>query len=116
MNAEPKLPPFRGVSRTRERAQEIHAYGLQCFEAGRQQGMAQWVSVQERMPDLGAEVLVYSKQPWEKKPSIKFDTWDEQHEAPLSFSSATIPIGPGWDQHDDFESVTHWALIEPPKA
>jgi hypothetical protein len=54
---------------------------------------------------------------WEKEPSIKMDRWDEQHEAPLSFSSATIPVGPGWCCHDDFDSVTHWmAIPEGPAA
>lgn len=75
-----------------------------------------WVSVEDRMPELGETCFVWSKQPWEKEPSAKIDTWDEQHEAPVSFSSATIPVGPGWDEHDDFHSVTHWKRIVPPIA
>lgn len=118
MAAEPKLPPLPLWPSGAINTEKVHAYGLQCFEAGRQQGMAaQWVSVQERMPPIGVEVLVYSKSPRWHAPHISFDIWDEQHEAPVSFSSATIPVGLGWNDHDDFESVTHWApLPEPPKA
>lgn len=77
----------------------------------------EWIAVGDRLPDVGVECLVWSKQPWQKEFSIKFDTWQEQHEAPLEWSSATIPIGLGWDDHDDFESVTHWQpLPEPPSG
>ena len=36
------------------------------------------------------------------------DTWGEQHEAPVSWSSATIPVGMGWDSDTDWECITHW--------
>lgn len=67
-----------------------------------------WISVEDRLPAIGQTVLVWSKQSWEKEPSLKIDCWDEQREAPVSFSSETIPVGPGWDEHDDFYQVTHW--------
>ena len=47
MTTEPKLPPIpwtpAGISTLPAdySKAEMHAYGLQCFEAGRQQGMAQ---------------------------------------------------------------------------
>ena len=122
MTTEPKLPPQPDIDTDLRdfwcySSEQAHTYGLQCFEAGRQQGMVQWVSVQERMPPIGVEVLVYSKSPRWHAPHISFDIWDEQHEAPVSFSSATIPVGLGWNDHDDFESVTHWMpLPAPPKA
>jgi hypothetical protein len=71
------------------------------------------ISTQERMPKAGTRCLVFSKATWEKAASWKFDTWAEQHEAPLSFSSATVPIGLGWDEHLDAFDVTFW-LPEPP--
>jgi hypothetical protein len=72
---------------------------------------AGWTDPHEALPAIGEQVLVYSLQPWEKAPSIKLDTWDEQREAPLSFSTETIPIGPGWDEHDDFEAVLAWMRL-----
>lgn len=74
-------------------------------------GAQGWISVHDRLPEVGTDCLVWSHCSWEKAPSVKMDRWDEQREAPLSFSSATIPIGPGWDDHDDFDSVTHWMLL-----
>lgn len=73
-----------------------------------------WTKPEEGLPELGVEVLVWSKEPWEKEPSMKLDTWNEQHEAPLSFSTQTIPIGPGWDNHDDFYSVIAWMPLPTP--
>ncbi len=71
------------------------------------EAVPQWVDPYEKTPEDGQECLVYSRQHWEKAPSVKMDTWQEQHEAPLSFSSATIPIGVGWDAHN-FEDVIAW--------
>ena len=67
-----------------------------------------WISVHDRMPEPDTRCIVWSRASWEQFPSVKLDTWCEQHEAPLSFSSATIPVGMGWNEHDDYESVTHW--------
>lgn len=69
----------------------------------------QWVSCAERLPEAGVEVLV-----WLAAPVIKYgcqiaiDTWDEQHETPVAWSSATIPIGEGWDSGADWQDITHW--------
>lgn len=57
MTAEPKLPPFPDVpSRFSEMdAVEVHAYGLRCFEAGRQQAQmaapSGWILVPEKPTD-----------------------------------------------------------------
>lgn len=71
-----------------------------------------WIGVDERVPDVGQEVLVYGKSPWEAAPSVKVDRWDELHESPVSFSSATIYVGDGWTEHDSDE-ITHWMPLPP---
>lgn len=69
-----------------------------------------WTSVTDRMPPLDTECLVWARESWRGSDAfgVSVDVWREQHEAPLGFSSATIPIGPGWDEHDNYEEVTHW--------
>jgi hypothetical protein len=74
-----------------------------------------WIEIPEGgMPPLGEQVLVWCKCGPHWGPMV--DCWDEQHEAPVSFSSATIPIGPGWDSGSDFYDVTHWMRIGSPVA
>jgi hypothetical protein len=69
-----------------------------------------WISVEEQTPPESTLVLVYTpSSEWEM---CALDTWNEQHEAPLSFSSATIPVGFGWDNHE-WEEVTHWMPLPP---
>lgn len=67
-----------------------------------------WFSIYDRVPEIGATCLVLSQNQWETAPSIKIDRWDEQHECPVSWSSANVPIGPGWDDHYVPNDVTHW--------
>lgn len=68
-----------------------------------------WIACDERMPDAGVEVLVWLAAPAFKGSSnVAMDTWGEQHEAPVSWSSATIPVGMGWDSGTDWERITHW--------
>ena len=99
--------------------------GTQCSEAakelrqhieqGAQPGADGWIEIPEGgMPPLGEQVLVWCKFGPHWGPMV--DCWDEQHEAPVSFSSATIPIGPGWDSGSDFYDVTHWMRIGSPVA
>lgn len=80
-------------------------------------GMAQeqrWIPVGERMPPPGEEVLVYlAEPPFKGANRIVFDCWDEQHEAPVSWSSLTIPVGLGWDSGTDYEGITHWQPMPP---
>jgi hypothetical protein len=73
-----------------------------------------WRSFGEQVPERGTDCLIVSQEPWEKKPSVKMDRWDEQYEAPVSFSSATISIGDGWD--GDSYGVTHWRPLPAPPA
>jgi hypothetical protein len=73
-----------------------------------------WISVQDRLPTVGEQVLVYV--PNSQYGKVQIDTWDMQREAPVSFSSATIEIGHGWDNHE-FEDITHWMpLLAAPLA
>jgi hypothetical protein len=68
-----------------------------------------WIACDERMPEAGVEVLVWLASPAFKGGShVVMDTWDEQHEAPVAWSSATLPIGMGWDSGTDWERITHW--------
>lgn len=62
-----------------------------------------WISCAERMPEAGREVLV-----WHVQLGLGVDMWDEQYESPVSFSSATLPVGLGWDGGWEWEDVTHW--------
>ena len=75
-----------------------------------------WVSPYDSVPQPDQTVLVWSRQTWETAPSLKIDTWAMQREAPLSFSTATIETGYGWDDHEDFESVIAWQPIPAPPA
>ncbi len=70
-----------------------------------------WIDIQDRVPPLNARCLILSQEPWEKEPSVKLDRWAEIHEAPVSFSSATVYVGDGWE--DDHTGVTHWMLCPP---
>ena len=76
-----------------------------------------WIACEDQMPEPGTECLVRVKalSPTQSGPThyTHIDTWDEQHEAPVSWSSATIPVGLGWDSFD-FEDVTHWQPLPPP--
>jgi hypothetical protein len=66
-----------------------------------------WISVEDRMPEAGTDCLVWGQSSYLKAPHVRIDKWDEQHECPVSFSTATVPIGLGWDE-SLFDEVTHW--------
>lgn len=75
------------------------------------------MSPYDAVPQPDQTVLVWSRQTWETAPSLKIDTWSMQREAPLSFSTATIEVGYGWDDHENFESVIAWQPFpNPPKV
>lgn len=76
---------------------------------------AGWIPCDERMPEVGTDCLVWCTALGEGKHFAKVDRWDEQREAPVSWSSATIPIGPGWDD-SDYEDISHWMPLPPPPA
>lgn len=75
-----------------------------------------WVLPYDSVPQPDQTVLVWSCQTWETAPSLKIDTWSMQREAPLSFSTATIETGYGWDEHENFESVIAWQPLPAPPA
>lgn len=76
--------------------------------------MTQWISVDERMPQPGTECLVYGPHAFfSTDPYVRIDTWDEQYEAPVGFSSVTVPVGLGWAD-SALEEVTHWMPLPPP--
>jgi hypothetical protein len=78
-------------------------------------GTPLWISVDERMPEPDTECLVYGPNNWfDDQPFIAIDTWREQREAPVGFSSATVPIGLGWDDASSDDSYTHWMPLPPP--
>ncbi|MBP9032604.1 MAG: DUF551 domain-containing protein [Pseudomonadales bacterium] len=90
-------------------AEQMRAYA-RAVEARVREKMGEgWIACSERMPEAGVEVLVWLAAPVVKGGSqVAMDTWDEQHEAPVSWSSATIPVGVGWDSGTDWEGITHW--------
>lgn len=65
----------------------------------------------EGVPPAGSTCLVWARSSFAKGPFYTVDNYGEQHEAPVSWSSATIPVGEGWDtfDHDD---VIAWSLLE----
>jgi len=68
-----------------------------------------WISVNDRLPSDGDVVIAWAGD------HIVIERWEERHEAPLGWSSATIPIGPAWDDHE-FEDITHWMPLPPAPA
>jgi hypothetical protein len=72
-----------------------------------------WISVNERLPEAGVRVLVYVRD-FPLLP-IQTDEWNEQREAPVEWSSATISVGFGWDEHE-FDEVSHWMPLPDPPA
>jgi hypothetical protein len=72
-----------------------------------------WVSMEDRMPEPDTDCLVWGMPSWSHEPHVGTDRWAMQREAPLSFSSATIETGYGWDERD-FDEVTHWMPLPPP--
>ncbi|ATQ77867.1 hypothetical protein CR152_27720 [Massilia violaceinigra] len=70
-----------------------------------------WVSVLERRPEVGQQVIVFlSNRRFGDE--IMFDTWDEQRECPVDFSTISVPVGEGWNEHD-FEEISHWMPLPP---
>jgi hypothetical protein len=83
---------------------EITLRGVGIVEFGRAL-LPQWVSVDERLPEVGMRVLVYVRD-FPLLP-IQTDEWNEQRESPVEWSSETVAIGFGWDEHE-FDEVSHW--------
>ena len=92
-----------------------HADGYDAgLSAAESRGAQQWIPCSEQMPEEGTVCLVALT-----NRMVEIDCWREQHECPVSFSSATIPIGIYWDNYQ-YEDVTHWQPIPaaptPPKG
>lgn len=69
----------------------------------------EWVSVEDRLPVDGETVLAWAGD------QVVIERWMERHESPVGWSSATMPIGPAWDEHE-FEEITHWMSLPPPPS
>jgi len=63
---------------------------------------SQWVSVNERVPELDAPVIVALA-----SGGIAIDEWCVQRESPVGWSSVEIQTGEMWGNHE-FEDITHW--------
>jgi hypothetical protein len=70
-----------------------------------------WISVEERLPEVGERVLVLV--PQNVRTPVQIDEWAIQREFPLSFSTASVPTGPGWCDHE-FSEVSHWQPLPAP--
>lgn len=71
-----------------------------------------WISVSDRMPEPGTECLVYGTHWLAPEPYVRIDCWREQREAPVGFSSVSVPVGFGWDD-SELEDITHWMPLPP---
>lgn len=91
---------------------EMQDYARAAVLADRE-GRQQWISVEDRLPNTDEIVLVLV--PGARYQQVALDCWRMQREAPLSWSSATIEIGMGWDDHE-FDEVTHWMPLPAPPA
>lgn len=72
-----------------------------------------WISVEDRLPEMGKRVAVWVKFDTPEGGFSGVDEWAEYQERPLSFSSETIITGEGWSEHD-YEDITHWMPLPLP--
>ena len=65
-----------------------------------------WISVDERLPDISSDVLIYCN-----GTHIAFLSWEFDHDSETEFYVWQIHDG-----HFDLDQVTHWQpLPEPPE-
>lgn len=64
-----------------------------------------WISILDARPPEGETVWLYTKY------GFTVDTWDIIYERPVEFSTKTIPVGVGFEEHD-FEDVIAWKYID----
>jgi hypothetical protein len=89
------------VEQCRELAYQVDDLRAQlALQSAPNVGMG-WISVTDRLPPDGDVVLAWIGD------HVAVERWMERHESPVSWSSATLPIGPSWDDHE-FEDITHW--------
>jgi Domain of unknown function (DUF3850) len=104
------------TQRVNDRANKAMAEALAHLRSHPAAADAQrWIPVSERLPEIGTDCLVWHAGFNNIGPFAKIDRWDEQRECPVSFSTVTVPIGPGWDD-SDFDDVLYWMLLPPPPA
>jgi hypothetical protein len=90
---------FKEIGTLRARIAELEG------RQGPEGSNAGWISVEDRLPPKGELVQVYV--PANEFCKYAYDEWNDIHEAPVSFSSATICVGEGWLEHE-YEEVSHW--------
>lgn len=66
-------------------------------------GKRNWVSVEDRLPEKNTPVLIYHV-----RYGMEIDSWADLYDIPVYFSSQSIIVGEGWENHDDLEKITHW--------
>ncbi|WP_343638945.1 DUF551 domain-containing protein [Roseateles sp.] len=66
-----------------------------------------WISVRDRMPPDGDEVLVCVDYDDGSGPYVMLDRWAMHHEDPLGMGGPTIETGFDWDNNDPHD-VSHW--------
>lgn len=75
-----------------------------------------WISISERMPTDGDEVLVCVNFDDGSEPYVMVDRWVMNREDPLGMGGPTIETGFDWDNNDPLD-VTHWMpLPQPPES
>jgi hypothetical protein len=67
----------------------------------------EWISVDDRMPPDGDEVLVCVNYDDGSAPYVMVDRWVMNREDPLGMGGRTIETGFDWDNNDPLD-VTHW--------
>jgi hypothetical protein len=75
-----------------------------------------WISVNDRMPEDGQEVMVCVNYDDGSDPYVMVDRWAMNREDPLGMGGPTVETGFEWDNNDHHD-VSHWIpLPQPPEA
>ena len=73
-----------------------------------------WINFQDVGPPTKGTPCVVFK-PHNKFCKYSIDEWGELWESPVSWSSATLCIGEGWQEEDDMDAISHWSYLDEPK-
>lgn len=74
-----------------------------------------WISVRDRMPPDGDEVLVLVDYDDGSGPYVMVDRWAMRREDPLGMGGPTIEIGFDWDNNAP-DDVSHWRPMPLPSV
>lgn len=75
--------------------------------------MSDWNKIDDGPPEKDTYVFVYM--PTDNHLSIRVDRWVDLHECLVDFSTETVCVGEGWENHK-FDEITHWTpLLKPPE-